>query len=138
MKAATLLALLPLALAAPVADSPAAARAYGSYLYDDDTGKDLPAYTDYGAYDGAGDAAKYTDYGSYAGAGTDDNPNGIPAYNSYGRYTGVGEDAPKGENAPAWWSAYAKPPQGWGDYGKYKWGRRARQAQEVKAAEGEE
>ncbi|KAK0611954.1 hypothetical protein B0T14DRAFT_500935 [Immersiella caudata] len=99
-------------------------RACGSYLYED-AGEDLPSYTNYGPYDGAApgaEAAKYTSYVSYEGAGTDEDPNEIVAYNNYGKYIGVGKDAPAGESAPALWSAYAKPPQGYGDYVRYKRG----------------
>jgi len=152
----TLIAFLPLALAAPVAEPQPQAhseetRAYGSYLYEGDAGKDLASYSDYGSYkdtgtyspviyydNDAGEAAKYGDYGDYKGAGTDNDPNGIIAYNNYGKYTGL-EDVVKGENAPAFWTAYAEPPQGWGDYGKYKRRvRRVRQSKSVPVVEGEE
>jgi hypothetical protein len=155
MKPSTaLVAFFPLALAAPVTD-PAGAhteetRAYGSYLYED-AGKDLPTYTDYGAYKDAGtyrpviyydndvgEVAKYSDYDDYKDTGTDKSPNGIIAYNNYGKYTGLVDDAPKGDNAPAWWQAYAEPPQGWGDYGKYKRRtRRVRRVESVPVAEVE-
>ncbi|KAK0649157.1 hypothetical protein B0T16DRAFT_409530 [Cercophora newfieldiana] len=162
-----LAAFLPLAWAAPAAQPSSEekeARAYGSYLYEGDAGK-LPAYTDYGSYEDAGtyqpviyydndageaakysnygdykdagEAGQYSDYGDYNGAGTDGNPNGIIAYNNYGKYTGVGEDAPTGDGAPAWWSAYAgAPPSTYKDYGNYK--RRVMRTEGVPVVEGEE